>query len=77
MIALRQGKESQPKIAMEAKLALAKTATTLSVLARRGLAKHDHAKRWHATVRGTICLVRQFGDLIGIGPKRCGKTVGT
>jgi DNA-binding IclR family transcriptional regulator len=55
LIALRIHKESQPKIAVEAKLALAKTATALRTLARLGLARQDHSKSWHATVRGGTC----------------------
>jgi hypothetical protein len=60
--ALRHRKESQPKIAIEAKLALAKTATVLRTLARLGLAKHDQAKRWHATVRGKTCRFKTIPD---------------
>ena len=55
LIALRHRKESQPKIALEAKLALAKTATALRTLAELGLAKHDKTKRWHATLLGKTC----------------------
>jgi DNA-binding IclR family transcriptional regulator len=54
-IALRIHNGSQPKIAMEAKLALAKTAATLQTLARLGLAQQDQAKGWRATVRGKTC----------------------
>lgn len=62
LIALRHCKESQPKIAMEAKLALAKTASVLRTLARLGLAKHDQTKRWHATVRGKTCRFKTLPD---------------
>ena len=55
LIALRMHKESQPKIAMEAKLAIAKTAAALRTLARLGLAQQDQAKRWHPTVHGKTC----------------------
>jgi hypothetical protein len=55
LIALRIHKESQPKIAIEAKLALAKTAAALCTLARLGLAQQDHSKSWHATARGKTC----------------------
>jgi predicted ArsR family transcriptional regulator len=55
LVALRIHKESQPKIAMEAKLALAKTAATLRTLARLGLAQQDQSKSWHATARGKTC----------------------
>ena len=75
--ALRHGKESQPKIAMEAKLALAKTAATLHALAKLGLAKRDRSKRWHATVRGKTCRFetvpdrpRRNSDLLGRGQLR-------
>jgi DNA-binding IclR family transcriptional regulator len=55
LMALRQRKASQPKIAVEAKLALAKTAAVLRTLARLGLAKHDKPRRWHATLLGKTC----------------------
>jgi hypothetical protein len=45
LIALRRRKDSQPKVAIEAKLALAKTATALRALARLGLAEDDQTKR--------------------------------
>ena len=55
LVALRSGKETQPKIAVEAKLALAKAASALCALARLELARHDPVKRWHATSRGKTC----------------------
>ena len=55
LIALRHGKESQPKIAIEAKLALGKTAAVLRILAKLKLAKYDQAKGWHATSSGKAC----------------------
>jgi DNA-binding IclR family transcriptional regulator len=55
LIALRIHKESQPKIAIEAKLALAKTAAALRTLARLGLAQQDQSKSWHVTARGKTC----------------------
>ena len=62
LIALRHGKDSQPKIAIAAKLALAKTAAALRILARLGLAEHDQAKRWHATSRGKTCRFETVPD---------------
>jgi DNA-binding IclR family transcriptional regulator len=62
LIALRRDKESQPKIAIEAKLVLSKTATALRALARLGLAEHDQAKRWHATSRGKTCRFETVPD---------------
>lgn len=62
LIAVRHRKESQPKIAMEAKLALGNTATVLRSLARLGLAKRDQTKRWHATVRGKTCRFETVPD---------------
>jgi DNA-binding IclR family transcriptional regulator len=55
LIALRIHKVSQPKIAVQAKLALAKTAAALRTLARLGLAQQDQTKSWHATARGKTC----------------------
>jgi DNA-binding MarR family transcriptional regulator len=62
LIALRRDQESQPKIAIEAKLVLSKTATALRALARLGLAEHDQAKRWHATSRGKTCRFETVPD---------------
>jgi hypothetical protein len=55
LIALRDGNETQPRIAMEARLALAKASAALRVLADLGLAEQDPTKRWHATRRGKAC----------------------
>jgi hypothetical protein len=54
-IALRYREDSQPKVAIETKLAPAKTATALRALARLRLAEHDQTKRWHATWRRKTC----------------------
>jgi DNA-binding IclR family transcriptional regulator len=62
LIALRIRQGSQPKIALEAKLALARTATALRTLARLGLAKRDQLKRWHATLRGRTCPFETLPD---------------
>jgi hypothetical protein len=59
LTALRIHKASRPKIALEAKLALAKTAAALRTLARLGLAQQDQSKSWHATARGKTC---RFGS---------------
>jgi DNA-binding IclR family transcriptional regulator len=55
LIALRTHNGSQPKIAMEAKLTLAKTAAALRALARLGLAQQNEGKSWHATTLGNTC----------------------
>ncbi len=52
LIALRNGKVSKPRIAIQTKLDLRKTAIALGALARLRLAKQDQAKRWHTTARG-------------------------
>jgi DNA-binding IclR family transcriptional regulator len=77
LIALRQGNETKPSLAIAAKLDLTKTATALAVLARLGLAKQNQAKRWHATARGKICRynavpdrLRRGRDVPGIGGLR-------
>jgi hypothetical protein len=53
LFALRQGNETQPRIALDAKLA--KTAAALRTLARIGLAEQDPTRRWHTTGRGKVC----------------------
>ena len=55
LVALRHGNETQPKIAMESRLAVSKASAALRVLARLGLAEQDPTKRWHATRRGKAC----------------------
>jgi len=77
LAALRHCKETQPKIAIEAKLALAKAAAALRILARLGLAEHDQVKKWHATQRGQTCRfdtvpdqTRQNSGLPGPGGRR-------
>jgi predicted transcriptional regulator len=55
LIALRRRKDTQPEIAIEAKLDIKKTAGALRALADLGLAKQGHTKRWHATARGKTC----------------------
>jgi DNA-binding IclR family transcriptional regulator len=55
LIALRDAKDSQSKIAIEAKLDLNSTMAALRTLAELGLVEHDQAKRWHATSRGKTC----------------------
>ena len=62
LIALRDCKDSTPKIAVHAKLDMKKTAAALSELARLGLAKRDQPKKWHATARGKICLFETVPD---------------
>ena len=62
LIALRHGNETQPRIAMEAKLILAKTAAVLRTLARLGLAKRSPTKRWHATGDGKSCRFETVPD---------------
>jgi Mn-dependent DtxR family transcriptional regulator/DNA-binding MarR family transcriptional regulator len=62
LIALRHRKDFQPKVAIEAKLAIAQTATALRALARLGLAQHDQTKRWHATSRGKTCRIKTVPD---------------
>jgi DNA-binding MarR family transcriptional regulator len=68
LMALRCRKQSQPKIAVEARLALARTAAALRALAGLGLAKRDQSKRWHATIRGKSCRFETIAD----GPRRDG-----
>ena len=60
--ALRLHIETQPKIAVEAKLTLRKTAGVLRSLARLGLALQDQNKKWHITARGTVCQFRVISE---------------
>ena len=62
LIALRDRKDSTPKIAVHAKLDMKKTAAALGELARLGLAKRDQPKKWHATARGKICFFETVPD---------------
>jgi hypothetical protein len=62
LFALRQGSETQPRIAVEAKLTLAKTAATLRTVAQLGLAEQDSTKRWRATSRGRVCRFETVPD---------------
>jgi Mn-dependent DtxR family transcriptional regulator len=56
LIALRHGKNSKTKVAIEAKLDLIETSAALAVLARLGLARENSEKRtWHASPRGKAC----------------------
>jgi predicted transcriptional regulator len=72
LVALRHGRDSQPKIALEAKLGLTKTAAALRTLAELGLAERDQAKRWHATPRGKTCRF----DTVPNRPRRNGRLPG-
>jgi DNA-binding IclR family transcriptional regulator len=55
LVALRSGRNSQSKIAIEAELALTKATTALRKLAELGLAQRHETKGWQATPRGIIC----------------------
>jgi DNA-binding IclR family transcriptional regulator len=69
LIALRHGKDSQSKIAIEAKLGPVKTTAALRTLSELGLAERDHAKTWHATPRGKTCRFDTLADR----PRRGGR----
>jgi hypothetical protein len=77
LIALRNGKVSKPKIAIQTKLDLTKTSTALGVLARLRLARQDREKKWHTTTRGRACRfeitpdrVRRNSGVPGAGGRR-------
>lgn len=55
LIALRSGKDSQSKIAIEAKLGLEKATAALGKLAELALAERHQTKGWRATRRGKTC----------------------
>ncbi len=62
LIALRNGRGAQSKIAVEAKLGLTTTTAALRALARLGLAERSQAKGWHTTPRGKTCRFDAFPD---------------
>jgi predicted transcriptional regulator len=62
LIALRHGRDSQSKIAIEARLGLTRTTAALRTLAELGLAVRDQAKAWHATPRGKTCRFDTVSD---------------
>jgi hypothetical protein len=64
LIALRRRKDSQPKIAIEAKLDLKKTSTALHALTSLGLAKQAQTKKWHATARGKTARFKTVPDRV-------------
>lgn len=55
LIALRTGRDSQSKIAVQAKLGLTKATAALRKLAELGLAQRHPTKGWQATPRGKTC----------------------
>jgi predicted transcriptional regulator len=55
LIALRSGRHSQSKIAIQAKLGLTKATTALRKLAELGLAHRHETTGWQATSRGNTC----------------------
>ena len=55
LIALCSGRNSQSKIAIEAKLGLTKATAALRKLAELGLAERHQTKEWHPTRRGKTC----------------------
>jgi DNA-binding IclR family transcriptional regulator len=77
LTALRHGMDSKSRIAIDAKLGLARTAVALRTLAELGLAERDQAKGWHATSHGETCCFdivpersRRNGALPGPGCRR-------
>jgi len=67
LIALREHEGSMVKIAIHAKLDLAKTTTALSELARLKLAKQDETKKWQATARGKARIFDTLPDKLRRG----------
>jgi predicted transcriptional regulator len=66
LIALRSGRDSQSKIAIEAKLSLTKATAALRQLAELGLAERRQMKEWHASRRGKSCRF----DAVAARPRR-------
>jgi Mn-dependent DtxR family transcriptional regulator/predicted transcriptional regulator len=63
LIALRHGKNSKSKVALEAELDLIQTATALVALGQLGLARQNKASRtWRATARGKGCRYKTLPD---------------
>jgi DNA-binding IclR family transcriptional regulator len=63
LIALRHGKTSKSKVAIEAELDLIETATALAALGQLGLARQNKTSRtWRATARGKGCRYKTLPD---------------
>lgn len=63
LIALRNGKNSKSKVALEAELDLIETVTALAALGQLGLARQNKASRtWGATARGKVCRYKIVPD---------------
>ena len=63
LIALRHGKDSKSKVAIEAELDLIETATALAALGQLGLARQNKASpTWRATARGKGCRYKTLPD---------------
>lgn len=61
--ALRHGKNSKSKVAIEAELDLIETVTALTTLGQLGLARQNRTSRaWRATVRGKSCRYKTLPD---------------
>ena len=55
LVALRHRKCSTPKLAIEAKLDIKKTAAALRTLTQLGLAEREGTQTWRTTARGATC----------------------
>ena len=63
LIALRNGKNSKSKVALEAELDLIETVTALAALGQLGLARQNKASRtWRATAHGKVCRYKIVPD---------------
>ncbi len=65
LMALRQGKNSKPNVAIEARIDLPKAAHRLEALRQFGLAEQDQAKRWRVTTLGKTCYFETVPDRPG------------
>jgi predicted transcriptional regulator len=65
LIALRQGKDTKPNVAIEARLDLPKAARRLEALRQFGLAGQDQTKRWRVTSLGKTCFFETVPDQRG------------
>jgi predicted transcriptional regulator len=55
LVALRHRKYSTPRLAIEAKLDIKKTAAALRTLTQLGLAEREGTRTWRTTARGATC----------------------
>ena len=79
LTALRHGKNSKSKVALEAELDLIETVTALAALGQLGLARQNEATRtWRATAHGKACRYKMFRTVrAAIGERQASAVCGS